>query len=401
MNDFKGSIAQQDISITTEVSKTATVGGNFYEGILYVTDRFTDFGENTPVYPVVTNGTYEDVVNSYQYLSDGDKALIIDNLTSLFAYGEDLTVRIIPSAEVKNFKMYAYFTYLDLMFKTAAEGDSDYVMDKTAETTIDTLKTYDKAFTALIADIPVDPTKMNGFDTGSTAGTLKLLTTKSVDMAVFARAAMPSGVAGTANAYLDAEGKTVGSSPALYQLGRSLGRINGSGTPVGNAFDMDAINFLNVLPNGNTDSEVLSGIGDAFASFFDSVSVNYFKPVGNGTMQITNRGAWTMLHDCIGANWIVAYLNYMNRVSAATIITNGGTSLKDPRTYSSLLDALVINVKPYISVGRIAQFELTAPSFSEMPKANGSTIVIPNAWVANYVDNVRNVKISGTLNVPA
>ena len=80
------------------------------------------FGENTPVYPVVTKGTYEDVVNSYQYLSDGDKALIIENLTSLFAYGEDLTVRIIPSAEVKNFKMYAYFTYLDLMFKTAAEG---------------------------------------------------------------------------------------------------------------------------------------------------------------------------------------------------------------------------------------------------------------------------------------
>ena len=70
MNDFNGSVAQQDVSISTDVVRTATVGGNFYENVLYVTDRFSPFGGDTPDYPVVKKSNYADVLNDYAYFSD-------------------------------------------------------------------------------------------------------------------------------------------------------------------------------------------------------------------------------------------------------------------------------------------------------------------------------------------
>lgn len=403
MNDFNGSVAQQDVSISTEVKKTTVVGGNFYDSVIYVTDRFSDFGENTPKYPVVSKSSYEDVIEAYSFLSNEEKAIIKANLASLFSYGSDLTVYILPSSEVKNYKLYAYFTYLDLKFVSSNGTEADYSLDETAETTIDNLKAFDKEFTFLIADMPVDTTKVKGVDTTSTGGTASAISSKTVDMALWARPAMPvvgGEEAGTSNVFIDASGEAIGPSPALYQLGRALGRFNESGTPVGNAFDMDAMNFLNVLPTGDTDIDVVAGVGAVFANFFESSSINYFKPVGNGTMQITNFGGWTILRNCIGAQWIVAYLNYVNRVACATIITNG-KSLKNPRTYSSLLDAMINNIKRMMKNGRITDLAITAPSFSEMPETNGSTIIIPDAWSGSYVDNVRKVKISGSLTVSA
>lgn len=435
MNDFNGSVAQQDVSISTEVKKTAVVGGNFYDSILYVTDRFSDFGEDTPSFPVVTKSSYEDVLAAFQYLPEDEKKIIMANLASLFTYGADITVYIVPSAEVKNKKFYGYFTYLDLKFTQnsgvtepvvppttepgggeteggngdgnegidtqAADAKADYVLDTTAVTTLTNLKTYDKEFTFLVSDMPVDTSKMKGVDTSTTAATAKEITSRSVDMALFARPAVPAGAQGVGgNVYVDAAGEVVGPSPALYQLGRSLGRINESGTPVGNAFDMDAVNFLNVLPTGETDLDIVSGVGAVFANYFESASINYFKPVGNGTMQITNMGGWTMFRNCVGAEWIVAYLNYMNRVSCASIITNG-RSLKNPRTYEAIIGAMVSNIKKIVANGRIEGFEITAPSFSELPETDGHTISIPDAWSGIYVDNVRKVKISGSLTVAA
>lgn len=400
MNDFNGSVAQQDVSISTEVKKTAVVGGNFYQSVLYVTDRFEDFGGDTPEFPVVTKDTYVDILDAFAYLSATEKKLIKANLASLFSYGTDLNVYIIPSSEVTNYMVYAYFTYLDLMFVTADGTTSDYTLDASATTTLNAIKDFDKDFTRPIADMPIDQSKVKGFSTATTADTLSQITALTIDIGLFVRAAFPAGVVGTENAYLDATGNVIGSSPALYQLGRSLGQPNESGVPVGNSFDMDAIDFANVLPTGETDPSTIAGVNAVFANYFESVNLNYFKPVGNGTGQLTNMGGWTILNNCLGAVWIVAYLNYMNRVACATIITSG-TALKNQKTYGSLLDAVVINIKGQIQNGRVEDFKLTAPSFSELPKTNGHTIVIPNAWEGVYVDNVRKVRISGTLTVAA
>lgn len=400
MNDFNGSVAQQDVTISTEVKKVATVGGNYYEAVLYVTDRFEDFGGDTPVYPVVTKDTYEALLDDYAYFSTTEKKLIKSNLASLFAYGTDLTVYIIPSTLVSSYKMRAYFTYLDLEWNTTDKSTSDYALAASASTTLTNIKTFDAAFTRPVTEVPVDPTEMGGTTTTLTAATLALLNADGIDQAVFARPAIPSGTADTANAYLDALGAVIGASPALYQLGKTLASVNESGTPVGNDFDMDAVDFQNVLPTADTDTSYIEGCSAVFANWFEDVQVNYFKPVGNGTGQVNNYGGWTVFGKCIAAEWIVAYLNYMNRVACATIIT-GGHALKNQKTYGSLLDAVIANIKTQINNGRIEGFKLTAPSFAELPKSNGHTIVIPNAWEGTYVDNVRKVKISGTLTVAA
>ena len=136
MNDFNGSVAQQDVSISTDVVRTATVGGNFYENVLYVTDRFSSFGADTPVYPVVKKSNYADVLDNYAYLSDAEKKVVKGNLASLFAYGTDVKVYIIPSTELSNYKLYGYFTYLDLEWNTTDGTDEDYTLSADARTPV-------------------------------------------------------------------------------------------------------------------------------------------------------------------------------------------------------------------------------------------------------------------------
>lgn len=401
MNDFNGSVAQQDVSISTDVVRTATVGGNFYENVLYVTDRFSSFGADTPVYPVVKKSNYVDVLDNYAYLSDAEKKVVKGNLASLFAYGTDVKVYIIPSTELSNYKLYGYFTYLDLEWNTTDGTDEDYTLSADASATITNVKTaFDKAFTSVIIDMPVDPVLVKGSVTTGTSKTFALITAFTLDSTVFARPAMVTGTPSVTNAFVDANGDPIGYSPALYQLGRTLANANESGVPVGNAFDMTAMDFQNVMPTADTNTEVLAGASTTFADYFESVNINYFKPVGNGTMQLTNFGGWTILHNCTTAEWIVAYLNFMNRVACATVITSG-KALKNARTYNELLDAVKANIAGQVRNERITEFKMTAPSFSDLPKTNGHTISIPNAWSGVYVDNVRKVKISGTLTVAA
>lgn len=401
MNDFNGSVAQQDVTISTEVVRTSTVGGNFYENVLYVTDRFSSFGADTPVYPVVKKDNFSDILDDYAYFTDAEKKIIKGNLNSLFAYGTDLKVYIIPSTELNNYKMLGYFTYLDLEWNITDGTVTDYSLSAGASDTLTNVKTVlDKAFTTLLVDLPVDPANVKGTSTTTTNGTLGLVSTFAIDATVFARPAMPTGTEAATNAFVDSNGDPIGYSPALYQIGYTLSFVNESGVPVGNSTDMKALNFQNILPTADTNTEVLSGCSVTFADFFETVKVNYFKPVGNGTMQLNNFGGWTILGNCTTAEWIVAYLNFMNRVSCATIITSG-RALKNTKTYSSLLDAVKANIAGQIRNERIEQFKLTAPSFNELPKTNGHTISIPNAWEGVYVDNVRKVKISGTLTVVA
>lgn len=401
MNDFNGSVAQQDVSISTDVVRTATVGGNFYESVLYVTDRFSSFGGDTPVYPVVKKSNYVDVLDNYTYFSDAEKKIIKGNLASLFAYGTDVKVYIIPSTELANYKLYGYFTYLDLEWNPTDGSTTDYALAESASTTLTNVKTaLDKAFTSLLIDLAVDPSEVTGTTTTGTSATFGLITSYSMDSTVFARPAMPSGTASATNAFVDTNGDPIGYSPALYQLGKTLSVANASGVPVGNAFDMTALDFQNVMPTADTNTEVLIGASVTFADYFESVNINYFKPVGNGTMQLTNFGGWTILHNCTTADWIVAYLNFMNRVACATVITSG-RALKNARTYNELLDSVQINIAGQVRNERITEFKMTAPSFSDLPKTNGHTISIPNAWEGVYVDNVRKVKISGTLTVAA
>lgn len=399
MNDYKGSVAEQNVSIQTAIAMSTVIGGNFFESILYVTDRFESFGGDTPTYPVVTKDSYSDVLDAYAYLSDTEKKIIKANLASLYSYG-NAKVYIIPSTEIANYKLYAYWTYLDLEYVVTDGTSTDYAFAASAETTIANAKDFDKDFTQLICDFPIDPSKTRGADTTTLAATYALFTAKSIDALTFVRPALPSGTAGTANAYLDGEGNVIGYSPALYQLGRTLMSVNESGTPVANPLDMQRVTLQNVLPTASTDTTDLMGASKVYADFFKTVNLNYFKPAGIGNGEITNMGGWTSLGNCADANWIVAYVNFMTRVNCAMVMTTGKAK-KNAATYQILLSGLNRIIGAFLATGAIENYKNTAPSFADLPKSNGSTIVIPNAWSAEYIDSLRNVTISGTLTVNA
>ena len=399
MNDYKGSVAEQNVSIQTAISMSTVIGGNFFESILYVTDRFESFGEDTPAYPVVTKDSYSDVLDAYAYLSETEKKIIKANLASLYSYG-NAKVYIIPSTEIANYKLYAYWTYLDLEYVVADGKTTDYAFAESAETTIANAKDFDKDFTQLICDFPINPSKARGADTTTLAATYKLFSVKTIDALTFVRPALPSGTAGSANAYLDGEGNVIGYSPALYQLGRTLMSVNESGTPVANPLDMQRVTLQNVLPTASTDPTDLMGASNTYADFFKTVNLNYFKPAGIGNGEIANMGGWTSLGNCADANWIVAYVNFMTRVNCAMVMTNGKAK-KNAATYQILLSGLNRIIGAFLATGAIENYKNTAPNFADLPKSNGSTIVIPNAWSAEYIDSLRNVVISGTLTVNA
>ena len=399
MNDYKGSVAEQNVSIQTAISMSTVIGGNFFESILYVTDRFESFGEDTPAYPVVTKDSYSDVLDAYAYLSETEKKIIKANLASLYSYG-NAKVYIIPSTEIANYKLYAYWTYLDLEYVVADGKTTDYAFAESAETTIANAKDFDKDFTQLICDFPINPSKARGADTTTLAATYKLFSVKTIDALTFVRPALPSGTAGSANAYLDGEGNVIGYSPALYQLGRTLMSVNESGTPVANPLDMQRVTLQNVLPTASTDPTDLMGASNTYADFFKTVNLNYFKPAGIGNGEIANMGGWTSLGNCACANWIVAYVNFMTRVNCAMVMTNGKAK-KNAATYQILLSGLNRIIGAFLATGAIENYKNTAPNFADLPKSNGSTIIIPNAWSAEYIDSLRNVIISGTLTVNA
>ena len=111
-------------------------------------------------------------------------------------------------------------------------------------------------------------------------------------------------------------------------------------------------------------------------------------------------GGWTSLGNCADANWIVAYVNFMTRVNCAMVMTTGKAK-KNAATYQILLSGLNRIIGAFLATGSIENYKNTAPNFADLPKSNGSTIVIPNAWSAEYIDSLRNVTISGTLTVNA
>ena len=188
MNDYKGSVAEQNVSIQTAIAMSTVIGGNFFESILYVTDRFESFGGDTPTYPVVTKDSYSDVLDAYAYLSATEKKIIKANLASLYSYG-NAKVYIIPSTEIANYKLYAYWTYLDLEYVVTDGTSTDYEFAASAETTIANAKDFDKDFTQLICDFPIDPSKARGADTTTLAATYALFSAKTIDALTFVRPA--------------------------------------------------------------------------------------------------------------------------------------------------------------------------------------------------------------------
>lgn len=382
MNDYEGSIAQQDVNISTEQVISAVVGKNFYT-VMYVTSHTVN-----PTY--VDKDTYEAKIDALNI--GGDPATFMkDNLASLFAYAEDVGCWIVKPADLNAYKMKAYFTYIEPSYKIDNANQDAWTIKSEMKTITDVLNNVDPAFTALFTDVPY-PTTLATVEPKFKELINTFVNGTKYDLSAFIRGS-------DAQLSFKVNGSN-GSSPALYQIGRTLGYLNANGVPVGNSFDMASVKNADVLPSRSIDIDTITTTPILVSKDWEDLNIQYFKPIGNSTGNLASKGGWTLKGKCVVADWIVAYINYVVRVACAEIITVMNT-FRSQQTYNKMLAAMSSKIDPFVKLGRLVGFTVTAPEFSKLPALGGSVLTIPNAWEAQYVDNVRSVKISGTLYVEA
>ena len=392
MEDFKNSVAHLDVDVQTAVSVSSIVGENFWK-FLYITNETIASLSSAANPLLITADTYSDVIDSLN-IDNADKvALIKKNLASLFEYAPSVQGYFITADTYEKFKYYAYWCYLETEYELDSGSSKLKFTDATATmmATIDAKK--DKAFSGFIADLAIDATaSVTAAPTSVVDDFMATLGALTVAVCFFAR--------GATNEFAWKGGDiSIGYSPALYQLGRTLGYINSTGTSIGNSTDGVACTFQDVLPTRSTSTSVLVNASALFINWCQNNKVAYFKTVGNGTSQVSCYGGWTLKNTCLSADWIVAYVNYMAKVRIAEIITVMNT-YRNGFLYGKCLSALSTIIAPFITLGRVRNFTITAPSWAEAQNlGDRQTIVIPDAWTGIYVDNDRKVRIQGNLTI--
>ena len=385
-DDFLGSVAQEDVQFVTEIVKTVNPGDNYKHLVAYTDDSQIATGAElanvkdpdgnvVAKYAEVTADSFRDVVKGelLVWLTDyfnagGNESVFVVNAAS----GETLTKALLTAA----FNV----THQWGWFKTVCVEDADvatmFHLDPDAAAWLAELCAGDK----LLSSAPLYPMSMAVAD-----GQLTDTAYTAVEAAGFdAFWVYHLPVLQTDNTtYVVHNG-------AMIALGLALNVMNGSGTYVGNSFDMVA-----------TTAITASGIdGGALSVTVQSIlkgkNINYFKFVGDTTGAVDLRGGKTSKGDVMTAMWLVNFCNYYNKVMVANYMSRRNV-FKSAATYSVILAVLSTTVSRFVTSERLVNFALTAPAYADLPPAAADEIVVPNAWEATYQDDLRTVKVYGTL----
>ena len=384
-DDFLGSIAQEDVQFVTEIVKTVNPGDNFKHLVAYTDDSQIAAGavmanvknpEGTVVakYAEVTADNYKNIVQGelLVWLTDyfsagGNESVFIVNYTM----GETGTKALLQAAYD--------VTHQWGWFKTICVEDPDvtteFHLDPDAAAWLAELCSTDK----LLSSAPLYP--MSKPVTEGEFTDTAYLTVKAAGYDAFWAYHLPA---------LQSDGSYVVHNGALIALGIALNVMNASGTYVGNSFDM--VNTTAITASG-IDGGALD---PTVQSILKSANINYFKFVGDTTGAVALRGGKTAKGDLMSAMWIVNYCNYYNKVMVANYMSRSNV-FKSSTTYDVILSILIKTVSRFVTSGRLVGFVLTAPAYADLPPAQNDEIVVPNAWHATYQDDLRTVKVYGTL----
>lgn len=385
-NDFLGSFAQENVSFTTRVIRSATVGDNFWKVMIFVeSDRFVDASTSDWVAVPGTSGIKALTVSVDDYAGytsgvlqswlydlfcngfTGDCILVsCGNHSSAEEPSSDEFIAALEEA-YEMLKPYAYHKTVCAAPKLGL--DAPFVIDTDVAVSLATLCATDKG---LLSSAPYFPFTTSTPETPASDALYMALKNANKD------------------AFMSAHQDTTRNA-ALYSLGIALGTTNGSGTPVGNSMDMVATNMITCSgPSG-------LNLSKGTRTILKNINVQTFKPVGNNTGDVSALGASTILGDVVQATWIVAYVTYMTKVRVAELITQSNF-LKNSDSYTSILNVLRNQLMKFGSSGsgRLKELSITAPGFGAI-ESEADEIVIDDAWTARYVDQVRSVRISGSL----
>lgn len=183
---------------------------------------------------------------------------------------------------------------------------------------------------------------------------------------------------------------------ALAQLGATLAQANATGTPVGNDIDMLAFNTIGASGADDADGNP-TNLDATQKAALDEQKIGYNTYVGDSTENVVTEGSQTLQGNVVGAQWVKSYIEYMCKIRTANFITKRN-KFRNNEQYQAILLILSDVVKDFLNFGRLADFKITAPVFSDLAKS-ADAIVVPNAWEATYIDKLRSVTVYGTLYV--
>ena len=201
------------------------------------------------------------------------------------------------------------------------------------------------------------------------------------------------GVAADARVVYNPDGTI---NAALAQLGATLAQSNATGTPVGNDIDMLAFNTIGASGADDADGNP-TNLDATQKATLDEQKIGYNTYVGDGTENVVTEGSQTLQGNVVGAQWVKSYIEYMCKIRTANFITRRN-KFRNNDQYQAILLILSDVVKAFLNFGRLADFKITAPVFSDLPKS-ADAIVVSNAWEATYIDKLRSVTVYGTLYV--
>lgn len=427
-NDFLGSYAQENVAFTTRVIRTAKVGDNFYKVMMFVeSSRFVEAssidwvqvpGSSTLKALTVTASDYAEYTTGLlrSWLYDlfcsgfsGDCILIAcGDVTSSDAY----TPVSEPSGNPQAQGWYVsdggsgYTPATDV----SVQGSTTYYIKSTTYDTEAFVKGMTDAYNLLKAhayhktacagsDEEVNPTvavelaKLCAGDKGLlSSAPLFPFTTATPEVPTSDKLYNALKEA-NADAFMSAHQDTTRNA-ALVSLGIALATYNGSGTPVGNNMEMTATSML--TSSGPAGLQLSKSVRDMLAG----LNIQTWKPVGDNTGNVAAYGALTLLGDTYAATWIVAYITYMTKVRVAQMLTEGNF-LKNAANYARIIGAMNGVLTLFARSGRLENIQTTAPAYADLPESSGDEIVVPDAWSATYISNVRKVTITGTLYIGA
>lgn len=365
-DNFKGSIAQENVQFPIETVIEPMAGENYSRAVIFM--PLSKAGTYLPGVSNVQAGALV-TLNSANYGAiTGDllKTWLVPFFTAaqaaevgvaIYDDGEEATVTLAAVYEAK--KYYAYFKF----GITDAEGYNALQVELCNLCAADAL--YSRLWVGTSDTNVLSKTSSLVNALNGASGSYRLIYNPDTDI-----------------------------NPALAQLGKSLSVANATGTPVGNSVDMVAFNTIGA--SGAADEEGNpTNLTPTQKAALDDQKIGYQTYVGDGTENVATEGSLYSNGDSVGAEWVKAYITFMCKVKTANLITRMNKFLNND-TYQAVLLILSDIVKGFVNMGRLDRFTITAPVFADLVKS-GDVITVPNAWEADYIDNVRAVTVYGTL----
>ena len=429
-NDFLGSVAQEDVAFTTRVVRTSQVGDNFWKVMIFVeSDRFVDasatgwtlipgsstikaltvtandYAEHTSgvlrswLYDLFCNGFNGDCIlvacaphdngatvivysaNGTDFFSDPEMSIPAEipagktpeatGVEHQYSYQDDpAPASFIAAMEDAYAKLKAYAYHKTVCAAPTLAVDAPFVEDTDVAVSLAKLCATDKGLLSSAPYFPFSTTTPENMMSDPLYAALK-----------------NAGADAFMSAHQDAT-----RNAALYSLGLAMATLNGSGTCVGNSMDM--VKSAAITSSGPEGQNLPKPIRDVLYS----ANIQTFKPVGDNSGNVAAKGASTLNGEVVQAIWIVAYITYMVKIAVARMITVPNF-LKNTSSYGNIIAKMIAYIQKFgdAGSGRLKNIQTTAPSFGALPAAEGDQIIIPDAWAATYVDQVREVQITGTL----